>query len=148
MRKGCCLRRKSPLWCPLTKGWKGNAHLGVGWIFSQTWQLLCCLLKIHRAWAVAPYWMTWDVLWLNPVVIIKCPLAFLLPSAPCPPRWPFQAIIRPVGLFPVLAEERGKVREGGGWEGRKWVPGGSARHSCFSSSCFAASLRSSLLACK
>lgn len=139
---------ESPHWCLPKKGWKGNAHLGARRIFSQSWQPSCCLLKIHSAWAVAPYWMTWDVLWLNPVVIIKCPLAFLLPSALCPPHWLFQAFIRPVGSFPVPAEERGKVRGGGGWEGMKWVPGCSARHSCFSSSCFAASLRSSLLACK
>lgn len=54
------------------------------------------------------------MLWLNQIVIMKSPLALLLPSALCQPQWPFQAFIRPVGLFPARPEEGGKVRGGGG----------------------------------
>lgn len=105
--------------------------------FLSPARLLCCLLKMQRAWQGAPRWMASDVLWLNQIVIMKSPLALPPPSALCQPQWPFQAFRRPVGLFPAWPEEGGEVRGGGGGgggeeagkvesESRDAAPGGAA----------------------
>lgn len=83
-------------------------------------QLLCCLLKMQGAWEVTPCWMASDVLRLNQIVITKSPLALLLPSAPCQPQWPFQAFIRPVGLFLSCPEGKGGREEDGKVGSESW----------------------------